>query len=179
MAALTCLTTALGLFSCAKKMTEEEWRAAFALENVRVDCTVQQQNKEPVVGDPLYNGTHYLFDGELAAVGEVEQQLIGESAPTYYELLYEERRDLVRLFNFTDLFDEFERQSDGTYFCEAPSYKDFIWAGDTIKNATVSFSEGKLEKITYTYYGSPLAQPTVYTFTFSLYGEVELEAPAK
>lgn len=179
LALVLCFSSCLCLAACQKKISEEEWHAAFAFENVRVDCTITHYQKEPSAKDPIYGGTHYLLNGDVAAVAEVEQQLIGEPSPTYYELLYQDRRELVRLFDFANLFKEFEKQENGTYFCETPSHTDIIWVGDYIQNATVSFTKGKIAKITYTYYSAPLVQPTVYTFTFSQYGEITLDAPAE
>jgi len=179
LALLLCFCTSLCLFSCQKKLTEEEWRAAFAFENVRVDCVTEPWQQEPSFKTPLYNGSHFLFDGEKAAVANVSEQLIGESEPTFYEKLFRERREILRLFDFSDCFDEFTRQKDGTYFCEKSSRKNVVWQNDCIKNVSVTITDGLVSKISYTYYVTEISAPTIYTFTFSEYGQVVLQAPAE
>lgn len=179
LALTLCLTACLCLFSCTKKISEEEWRTAFAFENVRVDCTIQPWQSEPYVGEPLHGGTHYLFDGDTAAVANVEQQLIGSDESTFHEKLFEDRQTLIRLFDFSDCFEEFTLLEDGTYFCEKSSLKSIMWVDDYIQNVYVTFADGQVSKIVYTYYSFSLAQPEIYTFTFSEYGQVVLEAPAE
>ena len=183
---LLALTLSLGacvcLSSCQTKISEEKWRAAFAFENVRVDCTIHNSwQEEPRVGEPLYDGTHYLFDGDLAAVANGKEWVIGSEEPIIRELLYKKRQELVRLFKFGDCFGEFTLLDDGTYFCEKSSLKNIIWEGDCIKDVYVTFTDGQISKISYTYCpdSSGLIQTSIYTFTFSQYGQVVLEAPAE
>ena len=83
----------------------------------------------------------------------------------------------MRLFDFTAYFSEFTALEERIYFCEKPSYKDVLWAGDYIEDAYVTFEDGKLRKIVYTYRIATNARPSIHTFTFSEYGQVELEAP--
>ncbi len=173
-----CLLAVLSLCSCSKELSEEEWRAAFAFENVRVDCTTTPYRGEPITSDPLYGGTHYLFDGELAAVANADVLVIGVDEPVFHEKLYEDRRQLILLFDFADRFDEFTLLEDGSYFCEESSLKNIMWDGDRLEDVTVSFEEGKLSKITYTYRVGSTGVPTKYAFAFSEHGQVVLEAPA-
>ena len=174
-----CLGACVCLTSCQKKITEEEWRTAFAFENVRVDCTTQIWGEEPYANEPICGGTHYLFDGDTVAVANGKEWLIGSEEPVIRELLFEKRQELVRLFKFGDCFEEFTRLDDGTYFCEKSSLKNVMWEGDYIEDVYVSFTDGQVSKISYTYRMSSLGKPIVYTFTFSEYGKVVLEAPAE
>lgn len=183
---LVCL--AMLVCSCGKEpvkqeivhqnMSEQEWRTAFAFENARVDCTMQSQtDDEPRVGEPIYGGTHYLFDGDLAAVANAKQQMVGNDGLIFYEKLFKEPRELMRLFDFTEHFLEFTALEESIYFCEKPSFKDVLWVGDYIEDAYVIFEDGKLRKIVYTYRIATDARPIIHTFAFSEYGQVELEVP--
>lgn len=174
-----CLGACVCLSSCQKKITEEEWRAAFAFENVRVDCTTQFWQQEPYAKEPICGGTHYLFDGDTVAVANGKEWIIGSDEPVVRELLYEERQELVRLFKFGDCFEEFTQLEDGTYFCEKSSLKNVMWEGDYIEDVYVTFTDKQVSKISYTYRTGSLAPPTIYTFTFSEYGQVVLEAPGE
>ena len=176
LALILCLLACISISSCAKEFSEEDWKEAFAFENVRVVCTIQPFEGEPHVGDPIYGGTHYLFDGDSAAVANAKVHLIGQDEPVLHELLSEERRELIRLFDFADRYDEFTLQEDGTYFCEESSLGDILWINDCVQNVSVSFSDGQVSKIEYKYYSARMAPPQVYTFTFSEYGQVVLEA---
>ncbi len=165
-----------------KEVTEKEWHEAFAFENVRVDCTRQNSwQQEPSVGEPLYSGTHYLFDGIIAAVANAKRQDIGSEEPIIHEKLFVERLNLIRLFDFTDCFEEFALLENGIYFCQKSSLKNIIWEGDCIKNVYVTFTDGQISKISYTYCpdSTGLVPTSIYTFTFSEYGQVELEAPVE
>ena len=179
LALTLCLLTCISISSCAKKFSEKEWQEAFAFENVRVDCTVQLLEGEPFVGEPIYGGTHYLFDGASSAVANAKVHLIGQDEPVFHEFLSEERRELIRLFDFADRYDEFTLQEDGTSFCENSSLGGVLWENDCIRNVSVSFSDGQVSKIEYKYYSARTAPPQVYTFTFSEYGQVVLEAPSE
>lgn len=174
-----CLLT---FTSCSKKVSEEEWRAAFAFENVRVDFTMhswdieaREWKSEARELEPLYNGTHYLLDGENVAIANAKVRLIGEDEPTVYEQYFIEREMLVRLFDFADCFEEFEYQENGTYFCELSSLTNLVWYGDCVEEVYVSFSDGKVEKITYTYATQRSGVPSLYTYTFSEYGQIQLD----
>ena len=181
--ALCLLCTCLLVFaSCAQEVSEEEWRAAFAFENVRVDFKMnswdieaREWKSEARELEPLYNGTHYLVDGENVAIANAKVRLIGEDEPVLHEQYFIERERLVRSFDFADRFEEFEYLEDGTYFCEFSSLTNLIWYGDCVEEVYVSFSGGKIEKITYTYASSRGGIPTLYTYTFSEYGQVELD----
>ena len=172
-----CFWNCLSSGHSQEKVTEGEWRAAFTFENVRVDCTTQAWGEEPSAHEPICGGTHYLFDGETVAVANGKKWIIGSEEPIICELLYEKRQNLVRLFKFGDCFGEFILLEDGTYFCLKSSLKDIMWVGDYIEDVYVTFTDGQVSKISYTYRGSSLAPPIVYTFTFSQYGQVVLEAP--
>ena len=174
-----CLAT---FTSCSKELSEEEWRAAFAFENVRIDFKMnhwdikaREWESEARELEPFYNGTHYLLDGENAAIANAKVRLIGEDEPTLYEQYFIEREMLIRLFDFAERFDEFEYLEDGTYFCEHSSLTDLFWYGDCIEEIYISFSDDKIEKITYTYATQRSGVPSLYTYTFSEYGQVELD----
>lgn len=174
-----CLSVCLCFSSCTKEISEESWRAAFSFENVRVDCTRQLYTKQTLTTEPLYDGTHYLFDGELAAVANAQVWLIGQSTPVVHERYFTERRELTLLFDFADCFEEFTLLEDGRYFCEKSSLKNIMWENDYIEDVYVTFTDGQVSEITYAYYGSNLSPATKTTFTFSEYGQVTLEAPAE
>ncbi len=174
-----CLGACVGFSSCKKEVSEEQWRAAFAFENVRVDCTTQIWNEEPHAHEPIYGGTHYLFDGDTVAVANGKEWLIGSDEPVIREKLFVERKELVRLFKFADCFEEFTLLEDGTYFCEKSSVKDIMWVGDYIEDVYVTFTDEQISKISYTYRQGVVAKPIVYTFDFSQYGEIVLEAPTE
>ncbi|MBE6603001.1 MAG: hypothetical protein E7636_01550 [Ruminococcaceae bacterium] len=174
-----CLGACVCLFSCQKKITEEEWRAAFTFENVRVDCTTQLWQQEPYANEPICGGTHYLFDGDTVAVANGKEWIIGSEEPVVRELLYEERQELVRLFKFGDCFEEFTQFENGTYYCEKSSLKNIMWVDDYVEDVYVTFTDTQVSKISYTYRTSSIASPTIYTFTFSEYGQVVLEAPVE
>ena len=181
--ALCLVCSCLLIFaSCAQEVSEEEWRAAFAFENVRVDFKMnlwdieaREWESEARELEPLYNGTHYLVDGESVAIANAKVRLIGENEPVLYEQYFIEREMLIRSFDFAERFDEFEYLEDGTYFCEISSLTDLIWYGDCVEEVYVSFSDGKVEKISYTYASSRGGIPTLYTYTFSEYGQVKLD----
>ncbi|MBO7341653.1 MAG: hypothetical protein J6U87_03115 [Clostridia bacterium] len=179
LALALCLSVCLCFSSCTKEISEESWRAAFAFENVRVDCTRQPWNEEALTSEPLYGGTHYLFDGELAAVANAEVWLIGQSTPVLHEKHFTERRRLTLLFDFADYFEEFTLLEDGRYFCEKSSLKSIMWENDRIEDVYVTFTDGQVSEITYAYYGSNLSPATKTTLTFSEYGQVVLETPAE
>ena len=183
--ALCLICTCLLVFaSCAQEVSEEEWRAAFAFENVRIDFAMHEWDiearewkSEARELEPFYNGTHYLLDGENVAIANAKVRLIGEDEPTIHEKYFIQREMLVRRFDFTDRFEEFEYQENGTYFCELSSLTNLVWDGDCVEEVYVSFSDGKIEKISYTYSTHRGGLPSLHIYTFSEYGQVELEAP--
>ncbi len=185
LALALCLTACLCFSSCKKEVSEEEWRAAFAFENVRIDFAMHEWDieareweSEARELEPFYNGTHYLVDGENVAIANAKVRLIGEDEPTVCEQYFIERKMLVRRFDFADRFEEFEYQENGTYFCELSSLTNLVWDGDCVEEVYVSFSDSKIEKITYTYSTHRGGIPSLYTYTFSEYGQVTLEAPS-
>ncbi len=185
LALALCLTACLCFSSCKKEVSEEEWRAAFAFENVRIDFAMHEWDieareweSEARELEPFYNGTHYLVDGENVAIANAKVRLIGEDEPTVCEQYFIERKMLVRRFDFADRFEEFEYQENGTYFCELSSLTNLVWDGDCVEEVYVSFSDGKIEKITYTYSTHRGGIPSLYTYTFSEHGQIELEAPS-
>ncbi len=185
LALTLCFTACLCFSSCKKEVSEEEWRAAFAFENVRIDFTMhdwdiaaREWKSEARKLEPFYNGTHYLLDGENVAIANAKVRLIGENEPVLHEQYFIQRKMLMRLFDFADRFEEFEFLEDGTYFCELSSLTNLYWDGDCVEEVSVSFSGGKVEKISYTYSTHRGGIPSLYTYTFSEYGQVELEAPS-
>ena len=182
---LLCLTTCLSFFACKKDKDNGDngdddaataaWRAAFTFENVRVDCTKQYAQDEPVASEPLCGGTHYLLTKDHAAIANVAQTLpLGEIA---YITLYKERSELLRLFDFSERFKEFTKQDDNTYVCETSSLKGIIKDTDHVENVTIIFAEGRIATISYHYYRSSSGADQLLTFTFSQYGQVQLEQP--
>jgi len=185
LALALCLTACLCFSSCKKEVSEEEWRAAFAFENVRVDFKMnlwdidaREWESEARELEPFYNGTHYLVDGENVAIANAKVSLIGEDEPTIHEKYFIQREMLMRLFDFADRFEEFELLEDGTYFCESSSLTNLVWYEDCVEEVYVSFSDGKIEKISYTYSTHRGGIPSLYTYTFSEHGQIELEAPS-
>ena len=187
LALLLCLTTCLSFFACKKDNDGDDgendpaaaaWAAAFAFENVRVDCTKQYVGEDPVATDPLYSGSHYLLTADQAAIENVPRNVIVNGAMTeIYEILYRDRADLLRLFNFGSLYKEFTKKDDNTYFCETSSLKGIIKTTDHIENVYVTFADGRVSKITYNYFRSGAGANQIFTFTFSQYGQVQLEQP--
>lgn len=185
LALALCLTACLCFSSCKKEVSEEEWRAAFAFENVRIDFAMHEWDieareweSEASEQELFYNGTHYLLDGENVAIANVKMQLIGDDKPTVREKYFIQRETLMRLFDFADRFEEFELLEGGTYFCESSSLKNVFWDGDCIEEVSVSFSDGKVERITYSYATHRGGLPSLHIYTFSEYGQVTLEAPS-
>ena len=150
----TCLLT---FASCTKEVSEEEWRAAFDFENVRVDFKMnlwdieaREWESEAHEQEPFYGGTHYLLDGENVAIANAEVHLIGKDEPVLHKQYFIEREMLIRSFDFGEHFEEFEYLEDDTYFCKESSHKNIVWVGDLVEEVFVTFTNAQISKITYT-----------------------------
>ena len=160
-------------------LSEDEWRAAFAFENVRVDCTRQFAGEDPKVGEPRFGGDAYLLEGDSAVVTNATEYVIGEDGEPVQvkkDYTFENRAEIVLLFDFYEMHGEFALQEDGSYFAATSSMKNILWEGDSVKDVTVVFDGSRITKISYSYYaGTPeITQRQIFTFTFSQYGEIDL-----
>ncbi|MBQ8311148.1 MAG: hypothetical protein IJX80_09080 [Clostridia bacterium] len=142
----------------SEAITEEEWRALFALENVKVRHIFSDGEVD-----------EYLIDGEYASwITEGETQYMNASA-------------LIGAFDFSEDYASFACESEGVYVAQKLIRQDRNdIATLTFENVTVELSEGRIYAISFVW--SMEMNEEVHPsyediFLFSDWGEVTVEMP--
>ena len=136
-------------------MSEVDWAALFAFENVRIDSTCSFESLE--------EKAYFLVDGENVA------EYSGE------DVYYTGRSALVEV-DFSTNYSAFAPLGDGVYYAEAISvlYDDIMEI--ELSEIYLTVSNGKVSLITYTMDFGSLGTYE-YSYAFSLWGEVTIEVP--
>ncbi len=137
------------------KMSEADWQALFAFENVRIDCAVLDTE----MGESYY----YLVDGEdVLEVWDDEKS-------------YTDRSVLAEV-DFSASYELFNLGDDGAYTAASVTvnYMDIMEV--ELTDVIVTLADGKIASVTYAMDFGALGSVD-YVYTFSLWGEVEVDAP--
>ena len=137
------------------KMSEEAWAALFELLNVRIDCAASDTEN----GDSYY----YLVDGDNVLE-------VWDEDETYTD------RSVLLEVDFTASYNSFVLADDGSYTAESVTVNYMDLREVELTNVKVTLAEGKLSTVSYDMDFGMLGAMS-YVYTFSLWGEIEVEAP--
>ena len=139
-----------------EKMSEEEWRLAFTLDNVRI----QERSKS---GSLSSVDNTYEVDGSLVATLIVTDKGISR----VYESI-----EALELIDLSDYYESFSHHGGGVYKSES---LDLVTSGGKIKiqDAVIVFTDGAVSSVSYTIKLAAFGAVS-YSYTFYDRGEVSL-----
>lgn len=135
-----------------EKMSEEEWKRAFELTNVRI-------TEKSKIGSMITESSLYEVDGALVA--------ISDGTGTAYQ-----NREVLSSLNFAEHYYYFSHYGDGVYKSDSLEIKN----GESklrLQSVIITFNQSTLDNVSYSI-NLPAFGKISYSYTFSNWGEVSL-----